>query len=302
MSKYIALFLVFFYLLGAVATPAPKCHSVFTPKVSDVVSELPIQLQSLFGDNSKAREVTLPRSRQLRKLLQRLDNKTLRSEMEVEIAIAEISKVLFPHNESVNRFLVSKSERQISMQQRLFSEVLMREGITQLLPLTENSKTSLVRQVLSSRKWEYLMLPFVLPSQSKVKIPRELLEKVVLDGFDKHQLEIEPFLARQNKHENYMAFRSLYAPTVLGTILVIQVSAAYDLIERQREERVNNLVRSIQQQQETILSDTNHFKDQLFNETLEQVIVDFRNTWGEEPTSEEMEKIRIQIQRELFKK
>ncbi len=77
-------------------------------------------------------------------------------------------------------------------------------------------------------------IPISLPSVEGHKIPKELIEKIILDGYESHKHEVERIYGSQNKYEIYKIVQSAYKAFAFALIIYL-IMASMDELEKQQE-------------------------------------------------------------------
>lgn len=115
----------------------------------------------------------------------------------------------------------SKDKLQISRRiLRMVEEDLFRMGlkgfiarIPEKTAYSNMEKAKLfIHKALKYKITQIYFLPYKLPPSKIIKIPDALLEKILLNGLDAHEVELISFFKKQNRLDHYDNFKKLYTP------------------------------------------------------------------------------------------
>jgi hypothetical protein len=176
----------------------------------------------LYAEKNLSEEVQKLNAYKLRKLQKHLARMDLSSKLtrdHLNDFAADFMLILKgPPVSLLDYFTMNKTAR---MSERLMNTVqedalvMGLKGVIARIP-EKNSYTtleegkSLIKHVLQWKIWRLVALPANLPWMDRVKIPDELLEKILLDGLDVHNQELVEHLKKQNLIDHYERFRQAY--------------------------------------------------------------------------------------------
>lgn len=160
----------------------------------------------------------------------------------------------------------------------------------------------LVQKFFQHKGWKYMVLPYDLPWMEKLKIPDELLQKILVDGLSVHNRELIEHLHSQNMIDHYERFRKVYRPMAftVGFLFYYQkfnVKFYEDMKENQEEEKLKfiQIVENINGVLEDEISQNTTDDLKLKNEQYSRLLLQFRFHYGEDPSPEEKEAIRKKV-------
>ena len=211
-------------------------------------------------------------------------------------------------------FTKNKSQRMSDRLSRMLLEDLISYGLEGMIKrIPERSHlSSLERARLLSKKifkykiWKLFVLPYDLPWFEKIHIPDELLEKILIDGIDKHQSELIIYLKSQEKLDHYERFRRVYKPVALSAAIYFFYLSKSP--ERQREltlekeeekEKLimefNNMTDAILDTKNEVIKPVEEIKHDIREAHFQRVLKAFREEYKEDPTPEEYQEMRQKI-------
>lgn len=164
----------------------------------------------------------------------------------------------------------------------------------------ENGKY-MIAQFFQQKFWKYLVLPYDLPWIERVRIPDELLQKIMLDGLDRHDAELIEYLKSQNKIDHYERFRKVYRPVAfsLGFLFYYQKfnqrfneQMQGEQAEEKRElfNKFGTMIHSLEEKV-NVNTEPASLQEQQFNRLLKR----YRDEYGEDPSAEDYEALKNQV-------
>lgn len=229
---------------------------------------------------------------------------------EIENMAAELSLALYGQHDLVDRFFAkSKEQRQRDSTTRLIGEKLLREGLLKFWQETRGEVSQTLWQAIRGRIYRIqkssiltyiLTFPFV--PVKDVQISNDLMTKIILDGYDAHKDEVASALSSQNAREAYSTFRRLYSAVFFGTILAFQGTQIYDGVKAEiarQDVKTENAKKAVSDLREGIEEGVLRQRREIVEDTLKEMIVEFRQKWGEDPTPDEKEILRKKILKRL---
>lgn len=250
----------------------------------------------------------------LRKLQSRMKNFDLSSKLsreDIEDFASDFMLILKgPPASLLDYFSANKTARMKERIMRMIQEdtlVMGLKGMAARVP-EKDGYTRLergkyvIKRFFQYKIWKFLVLPYDLPWIERVKIPEELLEKIMMDGIEAHDQELVTHLKKQNMIDHYERVRKVYKPIAFSLGFYFYYDKFNDklkgeLSETQEEEK-QRFLEEFKNLAESILESnkkTAKTQEELQQEQLERMIQNFKAKYGESPTPEELEEIRARI-------
>lgn len=269
---------------------------------------------TLTVEKTISNEVQKLNTLKLRKLQTRLKSLDLSSKLsrdDIEDFASDFMLILKgPPASLLDYFTGNKTKRMNERLMRMVQEdmlVIGLRGMSARIPEKEaytrlERGKFLIKRFFQYKIWKFLVLPYDLPWIERVKIPEELLEKIMLDGLEKHDQELVAYLKKQNMIDHYERVRKVYKPIAFSLGFYFYYDKFNDklegdLSETQEEEKqkfleeFKNLANAILESNKT----TAKTKEELQEEQFERVLQSFKEKYSEEPTPEEIKEIRAKI-------
>lgn len=322
-KNLISIFLIFQILVAPLAQAASQCEMVFEDKISVVR-----QIRKINEENNKFFDLALgqnllldypmeqkrffrrlvnnlqykfglkyDRNLKLVEVIQKYDLAKVTTSLEIEQLASELSLALFgPRHLVIDYLLKSRDDRFRHSALSQISESLLRKGLIKTW-IQLGHKNQNLWQRFKNSLWRFqkhgliqflTQLPF--PHVKDKKIPDELMNKVILEGFDAHQAELQVALGTQGPRDTYNTFRKvalvLFYVGMIGGQIIEAKEQQYKAMEQSRiaEEKQVEALQNLAQQ---IEENTNQAKRAIFESAFEQAKKDFLLKWGENPTLEE---------------
>lgn len=266
------------------------------------------------AEKNLSAEVQKLNALKLRKLQTRMRSFDLSSKLtrdDLEDFSSELMLILKgPPATLLDYFTKNKTKRMNERLMRMVQEDILLmglKGMVERIP-EKQSYSSLergkyiVKRFFQYKIWKYLVIPYDLPWFERVKIPEELLEKIIVDGLDAHEQELIAHLKKQNMIDHYERFRKVYKPIAFAVGFYFyydkfnhQMSGKLD--ENQEEEKkrfleeFKELSDSIMEANDTTIKSEDVMKQEQFERALDS----FRKKYKEEPTPQEYEEMKTKI-------
>lgn len=96
----------------------------------------------------------------------------------------------------------------------------------------------IIKKFVNHKFYKYLVLPYDLPWSEKVRIPDELLEKILVDGLEAHDQELINHLKKQNMIDHYERFRKVYRPIAFSIGFYFYFEKFNDLINQKKDDEL----------------------------------------------------------------
>ena len=266
------------------------------------------------AEKNLSAEVQKLNALKLRKLQTRMRSFDLSSKLtrdDLEDFSSELMLILKgPPATLLDYFTKNKTKRMNERLMRMVQEDILLmglKGMVERIP-EKQSYTSLergkyiVKRFFQYKIWKYLVIPYDLPWFERVKIPEELLEKIIVDGLDAHEQELIAHLKKQNMIDHYERFRKVYKPIAFAVGFYFYYDKFNDqmsgnLDENQEEEKkrfleeFKELSDSIMEANDTTIKSEDVMKQEQFERALDS----FRKKYKEEPTPQEYEEMKTKI-------
>ena len=179
----------------------------------------------------------------------------------------------------------------------MLSRIPEKESYTRM----ENARF-MVKKFFAMKGWKYVVIPYDLPWFEKLRIPEDLLERILIDGLATHNEELITHLKSQNMIDHYERFRKVYRPVAfsLGFAYYYQkFDEKFDeQIKSNEEEEKQKLLKSFNTLNNVINENykpENVSEIKLKEEQHQRHIDKFRIDYGEESTPEELIDLKNKI-------
>ena len=269
---------------------------------------------AMHAEKNLSVEVQKLNALKLRKLQSHMNDFDLSSKLtrdDLENFSADLMLILKgPPMSLLDYFTANKTKRMNERLMRMVQEDMLLmglKGIVNRIP-EKNSYTSLergryiVKRFFQYKIWKYLVIPYDLPWFERVRIPDELLEKIMVDGLEAHDQELIAHLKSQNMIDHYERFRKVYKPIAFSVGFYFYYDKFNDkmsgkLNENQEEEKkrfleeFKNLADSIMEANDVTVKTEDTLKEEQFARVLKA----FKEKYNENPTPAEYEEMRAKI-------
>jgi hypothetical protein len=250
----------------------------------------------------------------LKKLAKHLESLDLSSKVSREY-IEDFSADLYiilkgPPISLLDYFTRNKSRQMVKRLHRAVQEdmlIMGLKGIIERIPEKESytrleNANYMIERFFHSKKWKYFVVPYDLPWFERLNVPEELLQKILVDGLDKHNSELIEHLKSQGKIDHYERFRKVYRPIAFSVGFMFYYSKFNnslneDLKSNQEEEKqkmlksFEELASLIEEKSNQMITDDKSLKDEQFG----RVLNDFRIQYGVDPTESEINDLKSKI-------
>lgn len=321
MKRLGTLFLAVLILSGSLSAQGAqyRCQGVFRQSVGEVLRDIDRDNQGFLFKNdlqSFREDLSWNRKRKLRKLLNNTYLGDSISERSVTRLAAELSLLLFGRREVVDN-LIFKTEGQRLSEAAvgLTQEKLLREGLLnswgEYSPETVRGLSGFVKSLRWTgdrllRVHEYiggtfLSLPLFLPTKKNLDISSDLMQKIILEGVDKHIAQVRIELKAQTDIEAYNTFRRLYTPIFFGSVVTIISAITYMMAVEENDRIVNEQLANLEKMKEQV-SSIGQAKEQIIENAYQDARDEFIQRWGEPPTAAEAVELRAKVTNGILKK
>ncbi len=241
-----------------------------------------------------------------------LSSKVSRSQL-AEIA-SEFALILKgPPITLLDYFSKNKTERMNERLLRMIQEdVLLMglKGVVKRIPeknqytRIQNAKY-LIDRFFKHKVGRLFILPYDLPWIESMKIPDELLEKILLDGLAAHNSELVTFLKSQNKIDMYERFRKVYKPIAFSLGVYLYTTQINDKmsgkLDQEKEEEKQEFLRDFENVSNGIIeTNTVEIKsiDQLKQDQFDRIRNNYRMENNRDLSPEDLKELRAKIFKE----
>jgi hypothetical protein len=301
-----SLLLAALILSGSFSAEAARysCQSLFTTSLSDVMTQFDKDNNGfLFKQDLQVFQESLSwnRKRKIRKILNEVSLDNMISEKQVDRFAVELGTILFDKRETVDNWIFkSPKERMQDSAVGIIREKILREGLNHAWGGYSPIKTGKLDKFVKGFRWvndkanslqaswlgTLLQFPFALPKIQNQEISNELMRKIILDGYDKHANEVAIALKSQSKIEAYETFRRIYAPAVMGTVVVVIFYISWTMIQERNKQTVATYIAD-QQKTRSFLEKIPEVKRAILEESIQKAREEFIQKWQDMPTAEE---------------
>ncbi|MBY0413332.1 MAG: hypothetical protein K2Q18_04170 [Bdellovibrionales bacterium] len=156
----------------------------------------------------------------------------------------------------------------------------------------------IIQRFFQHKLWKYLVLPYDLPWFDRVRIPDELLQKILLDGLDAHEQELITVLKQQDMIDHYERFRKVYRPIAFSIGFYSYYEKFNGKMDENQEEERKRLIKEFTELGASIIEisdDSNISVDQLKAEHLQRLIQRYEEENGKKPTTEEITEMQEKL-------
>ncbi len=211
-------------------------------------------------------------------------------------------------------FTKNKTERMNERLSRMLYEDLLSYGLKGMLDrIPEKSKLHnfekaklVTKRIFDHKIWKLFVFPYDLPWFERVKIPDELLEKILLDGLDEHNDELITYLKSQDNIDHYERFRRIYKPIALSAAVYLfylsqtpdgkaQASQEKEDTKKKAISEFNNMTDAILNTKSEVMKPKDEISHDIKEAQFQRVLKAFREEYKEEPSALEYQEMRDKI-------
>lgn len=324
-KKLLKLILLFIYLQTGVVhasgffdivkiRPFSKntCEKIFIPTMMTLLRQEQILTDlDLYRMNQpqKLNMIKWYKNKKLRNLLLSYQITDFKTPKQLNHYILELTVQLWGRSRTVDDYLFkTPDQREYAAIEFHIKEQILKNGITQTwqdffnehdlnrLQKFRYQISSIWNQPTLNRFKKILPLIFFnLPEMPNQVIPDSLIVQVLYDGIDTHLNELKYYYRSQNKIDTYNLARKMFQPIIMATLFVVSYDFASKEIERQQQDQVKEVISSLNTSSDKIISSVTHNKQEIFEATMQAVLTEFKQKWGEDPTPEEYEKLKSKV-------
>ncbi|MFV3409788.1 hypothetical protein ACNH6C_14350 [Bdellovibrio bacteriovorus] len=291
---------------------AMRCESVFIPSLKEVLETLDREnSQYLFNGKSiqeHTSTLSWSRKRKIRKILNQLEIENIPSQATLERQAVELGTLLFGAKDAPSRWIKKNGQERMEESAVLIAkEQLLKEGLVKTWGQTHDPATLSTLSKVMDRVWrfqhsrlmEFAGIPYWLPKMPNKAISKELMFKVIRDGYTTHQKEVAVALRSQNYRDAYNTFAKIYKPVVFALIFIFIIERSYDQYQDEINKTVDTMIKDLQQQRESLDEVMPQVKLEEGKNAFRQALEGFKMKWGEEPTSAERALMQTRIESAL---
>jgi hypothetical protein len=104
---------------------------------------------------------------------------------------------------------------------------VLKDGIIKYFEIDQSRSTILKKvmfylsETISWKYWRWTQAMFYMPKLSGLSLPKELAEKILLEGIDKHRAELERYIPAIKNRDYFNSFSKFYNSAVLISLLTV---------------------------------------------------------------------------------
>lgn len=300
LSFFVQLVVISSICVQADARITLSCEGIFAPTLTEIFIQAQHQFKTDFPNLSKL-TLEARSAKKLRSILKSQSLQDITSRPELIQKQQEITDVIFRHGKDIDSLLFRspKEREQIRLQKLLFETILEKgfqghwQGPLELSGLAKLRAQWV--QLKSKSYFQLTLLPWFLPKVEGPQVSSELLVKILDQGLEANSLEIQKVLKAQSRAEAYQIFRKLYSPVVLGSLFLVQSYFAYEALQIDQQQQVERSIEELKKAGIEIESMLSEARQQIVDEAYENILIEFRQKYGEDPTESEKRQIREKI-------
>ena len=254
-----------------------------------------------FTNNVKYRiGLEYDRQQKMLQIVQSANLEKLTLSTDIESLASEMSLVLFgPRYQVMDYLRKSSDERFRESTLHRIGEGILRDGLMRSWNEIDHKSPGLWTR-FSAKLWRvqklFLQIPFF--KMKDKPIPPELMQKVILEGFDAHEQELREALSTQNYRDTYNTFRRV-GLTLMWTLIigaqVVEVSSQVSLELDRHAMAEAQEVRQARALSGQVREFAQGGKQRIFERAFAEGNRKFLADWGEPPTSDEQQELYGQI-------
>lgn len=156
-------------------------------------------------------------------------------------------------------------------------------------------------QAVSWKYWRWSQAAFYMPKLMGKSLPPELAEKILLEGLDRHRAEVERYIPAIRGRAYFNQFSRFYNTTVLVALFTVVPYMTHNYYVAQMQAGERNAVTMMAPLVETSdqMARTN-FLEQREQGALEKYAEAYTEKYGVEPTTEQLEEVRVVIHEKIM--
>jgi hypothetical protein len=159
-----------------------------------------------------------------------------------------------------------------------------------------------VQKFFQHKLWKFLVIPYDLPWIDRVKIPEELLQRIMIDGLEAHDQELITHLKNQGMIDHYERFRKVYKPIAFSIGFYFYYEKFSDKLSgelntNQEKERAR-LIEDFETLGASIIAISDvplKAEEQMKEEQFQRLIEAYKKTHQEDPSPEEYEDFHVRV-------
>ncbi|AFY01453.1 hypothetical protein [Bdellovibrio bacteriovorus] len=291
---------------------ALRCESVFIPSLKEVLQTIDRENSQYLFNGKSVQEHTSTlswnRKRKIRKILNQLEIENVPSQVTLERQAVELGTLMFGAKDAPSRWIKKNGQERLEESAVLIvKEQLLKEGLIKTWGQTHDAATLSALSKVMDRVWrfqhsrimEFAGIPYWLPKMPNKAISKELMFKVIRDGYAAHQKEVTIALKSQNYRDAYNTFAKIYKPVVFALIFIFIIERSYDQYQDEINNAVDTMIKDLQQQRESLDKALPQVKLEEGKNAFRQALEGFKMKWGEEPTPAERAVMQTRIESAL---
>jgi hypothetical protein len=155
-----------------------------------------------------------------------------------------------------------------------------------------------INRIVRFKLWRLASLPLDLPFIDQVKLPDELLEKILFDGIDEHSEELVTIFQKQHMIDNYERLRKAYRTIAYAAAFSYFYEENLENIDKNAEKQKQDFMENFRKLSKVITDETavtEKSKRKLQDEQFKRFLDKFRAKYHEDPTPQEYKDIKKKI-------
>ena len=210
----------------------------------------------------------------------------------------------------IDYFTENKTARMSRRLYRIAQEELLLKGLNNvIMQFPEKTRYSLkdkaqlyVNRIIRTKIFRLSSLPLDLPFIDQVKLPDELLEKILLEGINAHSEELITHFRKINMIDHYERFRKVYRTVAFGVTFAYfyeetKSTLRKDIDDKEQQDK-QNFLDNFKKLATIITSEATPEEktdQEIKNQQLKRVLDTFRAKYHEDPTPSELQEIKNKI-------
>lgn len=231
--KFILAFLLLFQTLTLQASSL-QCESLFTQRTGE---ELILEINSKYNHkilNSEQIYVHFEQLGYLRRHLATFKLKRTLKKLTTENSAPDLFEI-YEITHKIDQLLLSyarNGQNLSAAENKALSEAqrkLLSEGLLQYFSNQKNPTNSKYLKILSStfsyifnsKYWRWVQSPIIMPKLVGLSIPKELAEKVLLEGLEKHKAEVKKYIPLIETRAVFNKFSTIYNWMIVASVFTV---------------------------------------------------------------------------------
>lgn len=288
---------------------------IYKNKPLDKISKIPqtleekmalidsLQVANLPSLSNETAKLTRLKYKQLEKLFSKFNfDSNLSREFLMEFS-SELYLILKgPPVSLLDYFRESQTELMSEHYLRILQESLMAHGLKKIVPNfpaqndSKLMKTRILMKKISQYKiWRLLNLPYGLPAIDRPLISEQLLEKIIIDGFENHKKEFIIELRYLKLLDHYDRFRKIYSGISFSLLIYYLYQEILHQKETHEKEVKDAFMESLDKIDKALPKVEVKTEDEMKELQMKRVLKNFRDKYKEDPSADEYLQLHMKI-------